>query len=976
MPQLLLYPHTHWDREWYWSFDAYQAQLVHVVQDIVTKLETDELPVFMLDGQTSLLDDALALHPELSQRVKTLVQAGRITIGPWFVLADQMLVSGESLIRNLVRGLEGSIAYGAKLDDEQAISETMIGYNPDTFGHSADLPQILRLFGIDKAVVWRGVPDLGSADQAIFDWRSPAGDRVFTLHLGKGYYQTGFHENVDTKTLSRYLARFLGYARSQNDVLMEVDAPAAVSRQDLAVVPVGGDHVAPPNKMLEQLEAALDMMKNDFGPLKKTTFAIEDLARIVNRLALQNKLDLEPIRCITGELRDNASAKKYERAYMLPAVLSSRLYLKADNRRSEHLLLRSLEPREAIWDWHGIKACDTEAVDQCWRLLLLNQPHDSICGCSADAVHTQMQTRTTSLVDRCALLARQAAEALSRHIGAGRPPAAYGLCDISLLDPDQDPMIVVFNGSHLSLSHPVRVSLALQSKLVDELRGAGRLQVIGAGDSLERAAAHKRDAFLPLSGVPVFKELDVLQCYVMPDAVAPLAVAACATTPASGSSHIDPVEVSGALQARDGLALSGRFAGKSITAYIDRNDDLIVTRDDRSYRLGHHFVDVADGGDSYNFDPLPKDYALPRQGRLLSLEKGQEGPLVASLILTYEIVLPQRLIDQGPDADRQAIESAQGKQEDFVRKLVASPKTECHQIKVEMILKAGVPVVQFETIIDNQSADHRLSVEFGLRDCGAQPLESTQSENHFSLLTRRHISEDQALDIDAHQIIAAGCEAPLDKYPCQRYFIAGGLVFLNKGLPEYGVDKKREVASITLLRSFSYLSRSRLRTRGGGAGPDLHTPQGNCIGPQSMSYAIGFCDTDKTWAQADRLAEIYQEPLHAMVLPSLPQDGQNAGLQNLSRIQGPQIIDDASGEIRMTAFYKHGDAFFMRLQNMARTSKRVQVRLPEPHLCCTLSLVNGLGMPRQALDLDASGIFVVEIDAGELVTVKIERSGK
>lgn len=967
MPQLLLYPHTHWDREWYWSFDAYQAQLVHVVQDIINKLESGQLPVFMLDGQTSLVDDALALRPELGARVKALVKSGKMTIGPWFVLADQMLVSGESLIRNLARGLKSSIAYGVSLPDEQTISETMIGYNPDTFGHSADLPQILRLFGIDKAVVWRGVPDLGSGDQAIFDWQSPSGDRVFTLHLGKGYYQTGFHENVDKETLSRYLAGFLGFARSSNGALLEIAAPAAVSRQDLAVVPVGGDHVAPPERMLEQLEAAIAEIRNDYGPLKNATFVIEDLAHIVNRLAVQNKVDLEPIRSIAGELRDNASAKKYERAYMLPAVLSSRLYLKADNRRAEHLLLRSLEPREAVWDWHGIKACDLDAVDQCWRLLLLNQPHDSICGCSADSVHVQMQARTLSLVDRCNLLARQAAESLSRHISPSEAPAAYGLCNIGLLDPDREPMVAIFNGSHLPVGHPVQVSLSLQSRLVKELTDAGRIQLI------EGKARHTRDAFLPLSGVPVFKELDVLQCYVMPDDIAPLSVSHCSARPGT----FKPVQISGSLQARGGLALSGLYAEGKITAFIDRNDDLVLMKDDRAYRLGHRFIDVADGGDSYNFDPLPKDYALPRLGRLLNVEKGQHGPLVASLIMTYEIVLPQRLIDQGPDGDPEALRAAGGKHEDFVRKLVASPKTESHQIEVEMILKAGVPILQFETKINNQSADHRLSVEFSLADCVSERLDCSQSENHFSLLTRPHsdaLNQD-ALDIDAHQIIAPGYEAPLDRYPCQRYFIAGGLVFLNKGLPEYGVSRKN--VSITLLRSTSYLSRSRLRTRGGGAGPDLHTPQGNCFGWQKMSYGIGFSDasSDMVWPRADFLAETYQEPLHAMVLPCL--DDQGLAKIKMSMIRGPRIIDDAKNEIRMSAFYKLNDAFYMRLQNMAGSKRRVQVQLPKAdRLEWSLfepALVNGLGMHRHALDMDKDGIFAFELDASELVTVKIVR---
>jgi len=60
-----------------------------------------------------------------------------------------------------------------------------VGYLPDQFGHTAQMPQLLRLRGIETAVVWRGVPDAEVG--GVFDWESPDGSSVRTVHLQRGY---------------------------------------------------------------------------------------------------------------------------------------------------------------------------------------------------------------------------------------------------------------------------------------------------------------------------------------------------------------------------------------------------------------------------------------------------------------------------------------------------------------------------------------------------------------------------------------------------------------------------------------------------------------------------------------------------------------------------------------------------------------------------------------------------------------------
>src|SRR5512140_1403397 len=133
--------HSHWDREWYKSFEQFRSMLVNMVDDLLDLLARDPAYVcFTLDGQTIVLDDYLAVRPEREPELRRLVREGRLMIGPWYVLPDEFLVSGEATVRNLLTGTHRARDFGA---------EMKVGYIPDSFGHIAMMPAVLRGFGID-----------------------------------------------------------------------------------------------------------------------------------------------------------------------------------------------------------------------------------------------------------------------------------------------------------------------------------------------------------------------------------------------------------------------------------------------------------------------------------------------------------------------------------------------------------------------------------------------------------------------------------------------------------------------------------------------------------------------------------------------------------------------------------------------------------------------------------------------------------
>src|ERR1700682_1904375 len=132
-------PHTHWDREWDSPFQVFGVRLVHLLDALLPLLEQDlSYARFMLDGQTAVLDDYLEVRPEAAPRLRRLAAQGRVSIGPWAILLDEYMVSGETIVRDLQRGMSRASELGGPME---------VGYLPDMFGHVAQMPQILRAAG-------------------------------------------------------------------------------------------------------------------------------------------------------------------------------------------------------------------------------------------------------------------------------------------------------------------------------------------------------------------------------------------------------------------------------------------------------------------------------------------------------------------------------------------------------------------------------------------------------------------------------------------------------------------------------------------------------------------------------------------------------------------------------------------------------------------------------------------------------------
>jgi mannosylglycerate hydrolase len=334
-------PHTHWDREWYLPFQRFRLQLVRLVDRLLDLMEADDRYRFTLDGQLATVDDYLEVRPEAEPRIRRLVEEGRLAIGPWQVLMDEFLVSGETIMRNLEYGQRR----GAELGGTMAV-----GYLPDMFGHVAQMPQILEQAGIEQAVVWRGVP--AAVDSHAFLWEAPDGSAVRTEYLPHGYGNAAYVVDVPGR-----VGRQLETVRASHRDFFGDDPVLAM---------LGTDHMEPaPNlaDLLEESGAAVE---------------ISTLADYFS--GLDGRPDLVRWQ---GELRSSA------RANMLMGTLSARLDLKAAMARAERALTRYAEPFQALYG----EVWPDRLLDLAWRRVIENSAHDSICGCSVDEVSMQVLVR-------------------------------------------------------------------------------------------------------------------------------------------------------------------------------------------------------------------------------------------------------------------------------------------------------------------------------------------------------------------------------------------------------------------------------------------------------------------------------------------------------------------------------------------------------------------------------------------------------
>ncbi|OAZ41628.1 alpha-mannosidase [Enterobacter cloacae] len=346
-------PHMHWDREWYFTTEASRILLVNNMEEILTRLEHDaEYKYYVLDGQTAVLEDYFAVKPESRPRVKALVEAGKLIVGPWYTQTDTTLVSGESIVRNLMYGMRDCMAFGEPMK---------IGYLPDSFGMSSQLPHIYNGFGITRTMFWRGCSERHGTDKTEFLWQSQDGSEVTAQVLPLGY------------AIGKYLPEDEDGLRKRLDAWLEVLEKASVTKEIL--LPNGHDQMP----LQQNIFAVMDKLREIYP---QRQFVMSRFEEVFDHIDAHR----DELATLKGEFIDG----KYMRVHR--TIGSTRMDIKIAHARIENKIVNVLEPLATLaWTLgfeyhHGL-------LEKIWKEILKNHAHDSIGCCCSDKVHREVMSR-------------------------------------------------------------------------------------------------------------------------------------------------------------------------------------------------------------------------------------------------------------------------------------------------------------------------------------------------------------------------------------------------------------------------------------------------------------------------------------------------------------------------------------------------------------------------------------------------------
>ncbi|MFH1007683.1 MAG: glycoside hydrolase family 38 C-terminal domain-containing protein [Candidatus Latescibacterota bacterium] len=404
MHRVIIVPETHWDRAWYSPFQEFRIRLVKLVDHLLDLLDNQpEYRVFVFDGQTVVLEDYLQVRPENEERLRRYIKGGRIEVGPWYVLCDEFLVSGEALVRNLLIGKRIAEHFGGRMN---------VGYVPDAFGHIAQLPQILCKSGIDSALFWRGMGDEGEELGSEFLWRGMDGESsVLGVHLVQGYcnasrlgYVTIFGD--DEKEEFR-----LEHAKHRAEA--SIKGLAQYATTSVLLFNNGCDHVEPDPKLPKTIQYLNEHIEG-------AEFVHGDYRQYIDE-----------VKAVRSDFKETQGEKRSGRyGFVLPSVYSARMYLKQANERTQTLLERYSDPLATLAWIHGTRHPEG-VLAEAWKLLIKNHPHDDICGCSVDATHRDMVHRFEQAQQIGRVTARNSLAALAHEVDT----AGMGTCAIVVFNP-------------------------------------------------------------------------------------------------------------------------------------------------------------------------------------------------------------------------------------------------------------------------------------------------------------------------------------------------------------------------------------------------------------------------------------------------------------------------------------------------------------------------------------------------------------
>ena len=813
--------HTHWDPEWYLTFQQYRIRLVQLMDKLLDILRRNpEYGPFMLDGQSHVVESYLEVRPEKEKELTAHVQSGRLLVGPWYVMPELFMLSGECHIRNLMHGMKLAQKYGGAMK---------LGYLCDSPGFISQLPQILRGFDIDIACGWRGIGGYPDTDKTPFWLESPDGSKVLMLYLPWAY---GTAWDIGL-TPSRAL-----------DVLKELE------RQELPFSATGDIVAMDGADHREPVEGTVDAIRELNRVQKDVRVVQSSLERFAAEVLSKNP----KLKTHRGELRGSASSFIFA-----SGILATRMNVKQANFRCQAELEKWAEPFCAA---HAMLGADypLKLLEHSWRLLLTNAFHDVIYGGHVDGVTEDALNRGKQSFEIADWLGKGAMSAIAYAAGPDKP--ARGLVLFNAAGQDYEGIVNLdlhldlvaearnlrqFVNENQQPQHTVHhIAPALERfVIVDEAGRELPFQINARKRVLDNQDDSQRDVYssgrtakerisvslaldqIPSLGYKRFRILPISESAALKEACGRLAEEMNTASLSEGSDSADAQDkspwrlpelskyVSVRTESDLVLASAGNACENALLKVAVNSDGTLDVYDksaDAWYRGLHVFEDCGDVGDHYFFYPPTSDVLITSRERPAQISVVKNGPLEIEFKIEHRLELPE-----GAAADRRG----------------RSERTVPVDVETCASVKSRSRRIDFRTRVVNRAKDHRLRVLFPTDIAGRK----CHADSIFDVVERERLPEFRS----------HWREKPLGHFPQSLFTDLSdgkrGVAFFNKGLPQYQAAPDGTYC-LTLFRAVSHLGKYYLPQYGGEGSPETDacfpTPSAQMIGEHTYEYAAFF----------------------------------------------------------------------------------------------------------------------------------------
>jgi len=768
--------HSHWDREWYMAYEQHHMRLVELMDDLLELFETDpDFNSFHLDGQTIILDDYLQVRPEKREAIQQAIDAGKLRIGPFYILQDDFLISSESNVRNMLIGMEESRKWGTPV---------MLGYFPDTFGNMGQTPQMMKQVGLEAAAFGRGVKPIGFDNQVLeaenyssqyseMWWKGPDQTEIFGL-LFANWYSNGNEIPAEKEAAIRFwdqkLADAEQYASTDHLLMMN-----GVDHQ-----PVQKD-ITKAIRLANELYPEYEFIHSNFTDYLAT---------------VQQDLP-QDLGAVEGEL----TSQETDGWYTLANTASARVYLKQWNTKVQRQLENVTEPL-ATMAYEVTGKYPHDQLDYAWKTLMQNHPHDSICGCSVDSVHREMIPRFEKANEVGRFLAQEALDQLATAI------------DTSGFSKESYPF-VVFNTAGMTKTGSAVITLELERKRFAE----------GIPEELYQELAEQPKKYYHVETsdkkqIPALVSEEVVSFgYDLPKDRFRVPYMARYVTielpidemPAFSWETFALVEGVADEKQESMITQAGRcIENQFVHVSIEQNGTLTLLDKTTGQEFEEllTFEDVGDIGNEYIFkQPENEKAILSKDQPTSTVEIIKDTSEIAQIKLTQTIDIPI-------SADARLEKEQQMVREFRFRQAQRAKETKPLTITTLITLRVESKKIDFKTTIDNQMKDHRLRVLFPTK----LHVEQHEADSIFEVAARpNQVSaswENPTNPQHQHAFVQLGDESQ-------------GITIGNFGLNEYEILDGKTIA-VTLLRCVGEM----------GDWGYFPTPEAQCLGVHQFDYSL------------------------------------------------------------------------------------------------------------------------------------------